>query len=94
MTIALTLGVVLLALILFVGEWFPADITAITVMVILMTLGRVPLQFGDVLLVQGPKQSLLGLQTLPGFVLTQQRDRETLRRDRAWVASLSSLSPS
>jgi di/tricarboxylate transporter len=49
-------------------------------------MGRVPLQFGDVLLVQGPKQSLLGLQTHPGFVLTQQRDGETLRRDRAWVA--------
>ena len=49
-------------------------------------LGRVPLQFGDVLLVQGPKQSLLGLQTHPGFVLTQQRDVETLRRERAWVA--------
>jgi di/tricarboxylate transporter len=49
-------------------------------------MGRVPLQFGDVLLVQGPKQSLLGLQTHPGFVLTQQRDVETLRRDRAWVA--------
>ena len=49
-------------------------------------LGRVSLQFGDVLLVQGPKQSLLGLQTHPGFVLTQQRDIGTLRKDRAWIA--------
>ncbi|HEY9815324.1 MAG TPA: SLC13 family permease, partial [Candidatus Obscuribacterales bacterium] len=49
-------------------------------------LGRVPLQFGDVLLVQGPKQSLLGLQTHPGLVLVQQRDTETLRRDKAGVA--------
>jgi di/tricarboxylate transporter len=49
-------------------------------------LGRVPLQFGDVLLVQGPKQSLLGLQTHPGFVLTQQRDMETFRRHKAGIA--------
>lgn len=49
-------------------------------------LGRVPLQFGDVLLVQGPKQSLLGLQTHPGFVLAQQRDVETFRREKAGVA--------
>jgi len=49
-------------------------------------LGRVPLQFGDVLLVQGPKQSLLGLQTHPGFVLAQQRDLETWRREKAGVA--------
>lgn len=41
MTIALTLAVVLLALICFVGEWFPADVTAIAVMVLLMTLGLV-----------------------------------------------------
>lgn len=49
-------------------------------------LGRVPIQFGDVLLVQGPKQSLLGLQTRPGFVLAQQRDLETFRREKAGVA--------
>jgi di/tricarboxylate transporter len=49
-------------------------------------LGRVPIQFGDVLLVQGPKQSLLGLQTHPGFVLAQQRDIETFRREQAGVA--------
>lgn len=49
-------------------------------------LGRVPLQFGDVLLVQGPKQSLLGLQTHPGLVLAQQRDVESLRQERAVVA--------
>ena len=41
MTIVLTLGVVLLALVCFVGEWFPADVTAIAVMVMLMTLGLV-----------------------------------------------------
>jgi hypothetical protein len=41
MTIVLTLAVVLLALVCFVGEWFPADVTAIAVMVLLMTLGLV-----------------------------------------------------
>lgn len=51
-------------------------------------LGRVPLRFGDVLLVQGPKQSLLGLQTAPGWLLTEQRDLETLRTEKAAIASL------
>ena len=32
MAIALTLGIVVLALVCFVGEWFSADITAIGVM--------------------------------------------------------------
>jgi di/tricarboxylate transporter len=49
-------------------------------------LGRVPLHFGDVLLVQGPKQSLLGFQTHPGLVVTEQRDLEILRRDKAAIA--------
>ena len=49
-------------------------------------LGKVPLRFGDVLLVQGPKQSLLGLQTHPGLVVTQQRDLEIFRRDKALIA--------
>lgn len=49
-------------------------------------LGQVPLQFGDVLLVQGPKQSLLGLQTRPGFVLVQHKDVETFRQNRAGIA--------
>ncbi len=49
-------------------------------------MGRVPLQFGDVLLVQGPKQSLLGLQTHPGFVLVQEKDLETFRREKAGIA--------
>ncbi len=41
MTIVLTLSVVVLALVCFVGEWFPADITALAVMVALMALGLV-----------------------------------------------------
>ena len=41
MQILLTLGVVLLALICFIGEWLPVDLTALVVMVVLMTLGLV-----------------------------------------------------
>lgn len=39
--IVLTLGIVCAALVLFVKEWFPADITAIFIMVLLMALGLV-----------------------------------------------------
>ncbi len=49
-------------------------------------LGQVSLKFGDVLLVQGPKQSLLGFQSSRGFVVTEQRDLETFRRDKAWIS--------
>jgi len=49
-------------------------------------LGKVPLRFGDVLLVQGPKQSFLGLQTSRDLLVIVQRDVETLRRDKAWIA--------
>lgn len=41
MPIFLTLGVVVLALICFIGEWLPVDITAISVTVVLMLLGLV-----------------------------------------------------
>ncbi|MBE9078223.1 SLC13 family permease [Romeria aff. gracilis LEGE 07310] len=49
-------------------------------------LGQVPIQFGDVLLVQGPKQSLLGLQTSPGWVLIEQKEVGTFRREKAGIA--------
>lgn len=49
-------------------------------------LGQVSLRFGDMLLVQGPKQSLLGLQTSQDLLLTEQRDVEMLRRDKAPIA--------
>ncbi|PSB61544.1 SLC13 family permease, partial [filamentous cyanobacterium CCP1] len=38
MTIAMTLSVVVIALICFIGEWLPVDITAIAVMIGLMLL--------------------------------------------------------
>ena len=49
-------------------------------------LGKVPLRFGDLLLVQGPKQSLVGLQTSKDLLVMEQRDVENLRRERAWWA--------
>ncbi|NEP00700.1 MAG: SLC13 family permease [Symploca sp. SIO2E9] len=54
-------------------------------------LGGVPLRFGDVLLLQGPNQSLLGLQTSRDLLLIGQRDVETLRRDKAVIAIAISL---
>ncbi|MGF1496048.1 MAG: SLC13 family permease [Elainellaceae cyanobacterium] len=49
-------------------------------------LGKVPLRFGDLLLVQGPRESFLGLQTSRELLVLEQRDIETLRQDKAWVA--------
>ncbi|HBE20640.1 MAG TPA: SLC13 family permease [Cyanobacteria bacterium UBA11149] len=49
-------------------------------------LGQVPLRFGDLLLVQGPKESFVGLQTSRDLLVFEQRDVETLRRDKAWIA--------
>jgi di/tricarboxylate transporter len=49
-------------------------------------MGKVPLRFGDVLLVQGPKESFLGLQTSRDVLVIEQLDLEILRRDKAWVA--------
>ncbi|MEO1621259.1 MAG: SLC13 family permease, partial [Cyanobacteria bacterium J06632_3] len=49
-------------------------------------MGKVPLRFGDLLLVQGPKQSLVGMQTSRNLLLLEQRDLETLRTSKAYVA--------
>lgn len=49
-------------------------------------LGKVPLRFGDLLLLQGPKESFLGLQTSRDLLVIEQGDVETLRRDKAWIA--------
>jgi len=49
-------------------------------------MGRVPLRFGDLLLVQGPKQSLVGMQTSRNLLLLEQRDLETLRTGKAYIA--------
>ncbi len=49
-------------------------------------LGKVPLRFGDLLLVQGPRESFLGLQTSRDLLVMEKGDVETLRRDKAWIA--------
>ena len=49
-------------------------------------LSEIRLKFGDVLLVQGPKQSLLGLQINRNLLVLTQRNLETLRRDKASIA--------
>ncbi len=49
-------------------------------------LGQVPLRFGDMLLLQGPQQSLLGLQTSRELLVLSQREADTYRRDKAIVA--------
>lgn len=49
-------------------------------------LSQIRLKFGDVLLIEGPKQSLVGLQINRNFLVLTQRDLETLRRDKAAIA--------
>ncbi|NEP44015.1 MAG: SLC13 family permease, partial [Okeania sp. SIO2H7] len=49
-------------------------------------LGKIPLRFGDLLLVQGPKQSFIGLQTTRELLVLEQRDAENLRQKKAPVA--------
>ncbi|NET01390.1 MAG: SLC13 family permease [Sphaerospermopsis sp. SIO1G2] len=49
-------------------------------------LGKTPLRFGDVLLVSGPQQSLIGLQTSRNLLVVMQRDIETLRHSKAGTA--------
>jgi di/tricarboxylate transporter len=49
-------------------------------------LGRVPLRFGDLLLVQGPKESFIGLQTTRELLVLEERDLESLRTNKAWIA--------
>jgi di/tricarboxylate transporter len=49
-------------------------------------LGKIPLRFGDLLLVQGPKQSFLGLQTTRELLVLEEKDVESLRRDKSVIA--------
>lgn len=49
-------------------------------------LGKVRLQFGDLLLVQGPRQSILGFQTTRELLVLEQKDVETLQTNKAWMA--------
>ncbi|MBE7381635.1 MAG: SLC13 family permease [Leptolyngbya sp. SIO1E4] len=49
-------------------------------------LGKVPLRFGDLLLMQGPKQSFVGVQTSRDLLLLEQQNVETLRSHKANTA--------
>ncbi|ACK73301.1 TrkA-C domain protein [Gloeothece citriformis PCC 7424] len=49
-------------------------------------LGKVPLRFGDLMLVQGPKESFIGLQTSRELLVIEERDLETLRQNKAWIS--------
>lgn len=49
-------------------------------------LGKVPLRFGDLLLVQGPRESFIGLQTSRELLVLEHRGTEPLRWDKAWIA--------
>ena len=49
-------------------------------------LGKVSIRFGDLLLIQAPKESFIGLQTTRELLVLEERDLETLRPDKAWVA--------
>lgn len=55
-------------------------------------LGKVRLRFGDLLLLQGPKQSFIGLQTTRELLVLEERDVETLRQDKAVIALTITLS--
>lgn len=49
-------------------------------------IGKIPLRFGDLLLVQGPKESLIGLQTRNDLLVIKQQNTEILRQDKAVIA--------
>ena len=49
-------------------------------------LNNTSLRFGDLLLVRGDKQSLLGLQTTRELLVIEQKEPEAIRRDKAWIA--------
>lgn len=49
-------------------------------------LNKVRLRFGDLLLVQGAKQSLRGLQTTRELLIIEQKEPEMMRRNKAWIA--------
>jgi di/tricarboxylate transporter len=49
-------------------------------------LGKVSLQFGDLLLIQGPKDSFIGLQTTRELLVLEEREVETLKLSKAWIS--------
>lgn len=51
-------------------------------------LGQVRLRPGNLLLLQGPKESLVGIQTSKDLLIVEQQNIKTLRSDKAWLAIL------
>ncbi|ELR98858.1 SLC13 family permease [Gloeocapsa sp. PCC 73106] len=49
-------------------------------------LGKIPLHFGDLLLIQAPKESFLGLQTTRELLVIEQQDLENLRYQQGPIA--------
>ena len=49
-------------------------------------LSKLPLRFGDVLLIQGPKQSLLGLQTYNGLLVIDRLELSNMGRSKTKIA--------
>ncbi|MDJ1172354.1 SLC13 family permease [Roseofilum sp. BLCC_M154] len=49
-------------------------------------LGKIPLKFGDLLLVQGPKQSFVGLQTTRELLVLEEKKVSIVRRKKAKIA--------
>lgn len=49
-------------------------------------LGKVTLKFGDLLLIQAPKESFIGLQTTRELLVLEEKNREGLRQEKALIA--------
>lgn len=49
-------------------------------------LGKVTLKFGDLLLIQAPKESFIGLQTTRELLVLEEKNRESLRQEKALIA--------
>lgn len=49
-------------------------------------LGKLTLKFGDLLLIQAPKESFIGLQTTRELLVLEEKNREGLRQEKALIA--------
>ncbi|MGB3402111.1 MAG: SLC13 family permease [Microcoleaceae cyanobacterium] len=49
-------------------------------------LGKIPLRFGDLLLIQGSKQSFIGLQNTREILVLEQQNLEKMRTEKAAIA--------
>lgn len=49
-------------------------------------LGKITLKFGDLLLIQAPKESFIGLQTTRELLVLEEKNRESLRQDKSFIS--------